>query len=58
MVKFSGFVVKGVDRSGSGLGFAPDGAKFKYDLSKVRDQVKSIAEQNGWKLGNALTRPK
>jgi hypothetical protein len=58
MVKFSSFVVKVVDRSGSGVGFQPDGDKFKYDLGKVRDLVKSIAEEGGWKIGNAMSKPK
>ena len=57
MVKFSSFVVKGVDRSGSGAGFSPDGDKFKYDLGKVRDLVKSIAEETGWKIGNTMSKP-
>ena len=58
MVKFSSFVVKGVDRSGSGVGFQPDGDKSKYDLGKVRDLVKSIAEEGDWKFGNAMSKPK
>ena len=57
MVKFSSFVVRGVDRTGSGVGFSPDGEKFKYDLGKVRDLVRSIAEEGGWKMGNALSKP-
>ena len=57
MVKFSSFVVKSVDRSGSGAGFLPDGDKFKYDLGKVRDLVKSVAEQGGWKISDAMSKP-
>jgi len=57
MVKFSSFVVKDVERSGSGVGFSPDGDRFKYDLGKVRDLVKAIAEEGGWKVGNALSKP-
>jgi len=57
MVKFSSFVVKGVERSGNGAGFAPDGDKFNYDLGKVRDLVKSIAEEGGWKISNAMSKP-
>jgi len=57
MVKFSSFVVKGVEQSGSGVGFSAEGDKFKYDLGKVRDLVKSIAEEGGWKLGNAMSKP-
>ena len=57
MVKFSSFVVKGVEQSGSGVGFSAEGDKFKYDLGKVRDLVKSVAEQGGWKISDAMSKP-
>jgi len=56
-VRFSSFVVKDADRSGSGVGFSPDGDRFKYDFGKVRDIVEAIAEEGGWKVGNALSKP-
>ncbi len=57
MVRFPSFVVKDVERSGSGVGFLPDGGKFKYDLGKVRDLAKSAAEECGRNVGNSLSKP-
>jgi len=51
------FVMKGLERSGTGEGFAPDGEKYKYDLGKVEGLVKSIAKENGWGFKKSLTKP-
>ncbi|HEX7586870.1 MAG TPA: hypothetical protein VF478_01000 [Anaerolineae bacterium] len=51
------FVLKGLERSGTGEGFIPDGGKFKYDLGKVEDLVKSIAKENGWGFKKSILKP-
>lgn len=51
------FVMKGLERSGTGEGFVPDGAKYKYDLGKVEGMVKSIAKEHNWGFKKSNTKP-
>ena len=51
------FVLKGLERSGTGEGFVPDGGKYKYDLGKVEGMVKSIAKENNWGFKKSIVKP-
>ena len=51
------FVLKGLERSGTGEGFVPDGGKYKYDLGKVEGLVKSIAKENSWGFKKSTVKP-
>lgn len=52
------FVLKGIERSGSGEGFLPSGDKYSYDFGKVRELVRSFTERQGWKFKTTLFKPK
>jgi hypothetical protein len=51
------FVLKGLVRSGTGEGFAPDGGKYKYDLGKVEGLVKTIAKESSWGFKKSIVKP-
>jgi len=52
------FVIKGIERSGGGLGFVPTGNTYAYDFGAMRNVVKQLAETNGWKCKTTLFKPK
>lgn len=52
------FSVSGSERSGSGTGSVPGGEKYSYDYGKVRELVRSVAENNGWQFKTTLIKPK
>lgn len=52
------YLVKGLERSGSGSGFVPGGEKFSYDYGKVRELVRVTVEKNGWQFKTTLIKPK
>ncbi len=52
------YTIKGAERSGSGSGSAPGGEVYNYDYGKVREQVRAIAETNGWNFKTTLIKPK
>ena len=51
------FVLKGLERSGTGEGFKPDGEKYKYDVGKVEGMVKAIAKEHGWGFKKSINKP-
>lgn len=52
------FVIKGIERSGGGLGFVPAGDTYNYDFGAMRTVVRKLAEDNGWKFKTTLFKPK
>ena len=52
------FIIKGIERSGSGGGTVPSGEKYDYDFGKVRELVRPVVEKNGWKFRTTLFKPK
>jgi hypothetical protein len=52
------FIIKGIERSGGGLGFVPTGNTYTYDFGRMRDVVKQISESCGWKFKTTLFKPK
>lgn len=52
------YSIKGLERSGSGVGFVPGGEKYSYDYRKVRELVRSVVEKNGWQFKVTLIKPK
>lgn len=52
------FGQKGIDVSKKGAGALLLGGKYGFEYGKVREAVKSLAAQNGWKFKLTLFRPK
>lgn len=52
------YILKGKERSGSGAGSVPGGEKYNFDFGKVREQVKTIVEKNGWQFKTVIIKPK
>lgn len=52
------YSISGMERSGKGGGTLPGGEQYSYDYGKVREQMRSIAEKNGWKFKVTLIKPK
>lgn len=52
------FTLSGKERSGSGKGIVPGGEKYQYDYGKVREQMRALAEKNGWKFKTVIIKPK
>ena len=52
------FIIKGLERSGGGLGFVPTGNTYNYDFGRMREVVKQLAETCGWKFKTTLFKPK
>ena len=44
------YVIDGLERSGSGIGFLPSGSSYSYDYGKMRNLMREIAEKHGWTL--------
>ncbi len=52
------YIVKGLERSGSGEGFVLGGEDYAYDFGKIRELVRATVEKNGWQLKVKLIKPK
>lgn len=51
------YIVKGLERSGGGIGILPSGQTYRYDFGMVRELVRSIVEKHGWTFEVTLRRP-
>ncbi len=52
------FVLRGIERSGSGAGFVPSGDRYSYDFGAVRELARAAVQRHGWEFKTSLSKPK